>query len=402
MKMRTKVKLILITGDGGDGWVSFRKEKFAPRGGPDGGDGGNGGDIIFRPSKDIWDLRSFEEDQVLKSEDGGNGGKSKKNGKKGEDLIIDVPVNTMIKVSGKETIVINNKYVTLLRGGDGGRGNRTFKNSTNQEPLLAESGDGGVRVGVELEIKDLPEVALFGLSNSGKTYILNKLTNIAAKEADYSFTTTTPNIAEIKSDIENIKIIEIPDFINYKKASKYAHLLADIKVLVVIINHDDNTKEIYEQMMQNIVGKTPTSCTKILILNRFAETAEEPSLGFEKDRVFCVIDGKIDVGKLKSLIARLTKEPPRETAPSTQEVFIHEPPIIKGFERPNFSYSGGVVEIFDNKLVRIAKGSNLSKPEAQLQFHNLLNKSGYLKAFEDAGVTKGSIIKFGEVEMEFK
>ena len=117
------------------------------------------------------------------------------------------------------------------------------------------------------EISFQSQVALFGLSNSGKTYILNKLTNIAAKEADYSFTTTTPNIAEIKSDIENIKIIEIPDFINYKKASKYAHLLADIKVLVVIINHDDNTKEIYEQMMQNIVGKTPASCTKILILN---------------------------------------------------------------------------------------------------------------------------------------
>tara|TARA_B100001029_G_scaffold179827_2_gene191388 strand:- start:1759 stop:2982 length:1224 start_codon:yes stop_codon:yes gene_type:complete len=407
--MKRKVKLKLITGDGGNGWVSFRKEKFVPKGGPDGGDGGNGGDIIFRPSKEVWDLRAFEDNQLLKSGDGGRGGKGKKNGKRGADLIIKVPVNTQIKISDDKNIVVKNKDITLLKGGDGGRGNRTFKNSINQEPMLAEAGDSGIKTSVELIVTDSPEVAIFGLSNSGKTYILNKLTNITAKEADYLFTTTVPNIAEIKSDIENIKVIEIPDFINYKKAAKYSSLLANIKVLIIIINHDDSSKETYELIMQSVLPQTASLCAKILILNKFNKHIKEPEVGIEINNIFYVIEGKLNVEKLKEVITRLTKNNPKddkdslkEDTPPEEEIFVHAPPIIKSLGKPNFSYSGNVVKIFDNKLVRIAKGSNLNKPEAQLQFHNLLNKSGYLKALTEAGVKKGSIIKFDEVEMEFK
>ncbi len=400
--MKTKIKLILISGSGGDGWVSFRKEKFVPRGGPDGGDGGDGGDVILRPSEDIWDLRNFEENHILVAGDGGDGGKSKKNGKKGKNLIINVPCNTEVVFSNQKKVIRNSDLI-LLKGGDGGRGNRTFKNSTNQEPLLAEAGDKGQEINIELKIKDLPEAVIFGLSNSGKTYILNKITNAAAKEADYLFTTTTPVIAEIKNDIESIKIAEIPDFISYKKAIEHSSLLSEAKVVIITINHDDNATETYKTINEIVDNKTGDFCEKILILNKSKEKLKNKfSANIDPNNIFYVTNNHIDVERLKNLVITLSKINFKKYEPLKEESFIHEPPIIKDSNKQNFLVSGKTVQVFDKKLVRVAKGSNLSKPEAQLQFHNLLNKSGYLKAFKAAGVSKGATIKFDDVEMEFK
>ncbi len=400
--MKTKINLILISGRGGDGWVSFRKEKFVPRGGPDGGDGGDGGDVILRPSEDIWDFRDFEENQILVGGDGGDGGKSKKNGKKGENLIINVPFNTEVVFSNQKKVIKDNDLL-LLKGGDGGRGNRTFKNSINQEPLLAEAGDKGQEVNIELKIKDLPEAVIFGLSNSGKTYILNKITNAAAKEADYPFTTTTPVIAEIKNDIESIKVAEIPDFINYKKATEHSSLLSEAKVVIITINHDDKAAETYRVINKIVDNKTGDFCEKILILNKSKETLKNKfNANIDPKNIFYVTNNDIDIERLKNLVITLGKTNNNKYEPLKEDAFIHEPPIIKDSSKQNFLVSGKTVQVFDKKLVRVAKGSNLSKPEAQLQFHNLLNKSGYLKAFKAAGVSKGSTIKFDDVEMEFK
>ncbi len=400
--MKSKIKLILISGNGGDGWVSFRKEKFVPRGGPDGGDGGDGGDVILKPSADIWDLRNFEENQILVGGDGGDGGKRKKNGKKGENLIINIPCNTEVIFSNQKKVITNSNFL-LLRGGDGGRGNRTFKNSINQEPLLAEAGDEGQEISIELRIKDLPKAVIFGLSNSGKTYILNKITNAAAKEADYPFTTTTPVIAEIKNDIESIKVAEIPDFINYKKASEYSSLLNEARVVIITINHDDKATETYRAINKIVDNKTGNFCEKILILNKSEETLKGRfSADIDPNNIFYVTNNNIDIERLKNLVISLGKVNFKKDEPPKEEVFIHEPPIMKDSNKQKFSFSEKIVQVFDKKLVRVAKGSNLSKPEAQLQFHNLLNKRGYLKAFKAAGVSKGATIKFDDIEMEFK
>ena len=400
--MKTKINLILISGDGGDGKVSFRKEKFVPRGGPDGGDGGDGGDVILKPSKNIWDLRHFEEKQALKSGDGGDGGKSKKNGKKGKDLIINVPFNTEV-VFNNNKIIVKEKNILLLKGGEGGRGNRTFKNSVNQEPLLAEAGDRGQEINIELRIKGLPEVIIFGLSNSGKSYILNQITNAGAKEANYPFTTTTPIIAEIKDDIESVKVAEIPDFINYKKASEHSSFLSEAKVLIITINHDDNTLDTYN-IINNIIGtKINDYCSKILILNQSKEAPKyEFGPDIYPDNIFYVEKNGLDSKRLIDLVISLSKINIKKDEPLKDDVFIHEPPIMKSSKNHNFSFSEKIVQVFDKKIVRVAKGSNLNKPEAQLQFHNLLNKSGYLKAFKDAGISKGTTIKFDDIEMEFK
>jgi len=400
--MKTKVKLTLISGDGGDGWVSFRKEKFVPRGGPDGGDGGDGGDVIIKPSNDIWDLRNFEENKKLVAGDGGDGGKSKRNGKGGEDLIINVPYNTEVIFSNQKKLITNNDFL-LLKGGDGGRGNRTFKNSINQEPLLAEAGDKGQEMRVELRIKDLPEAVIFGLSNSGKSFILNKITNVSTKEADYLFTTTTPVIAEIKNDVESIKVAEIPDFINYRKAEEHLSLLSEAKVLIITINHDDEAINTHKTITKIIDDKISDFCTKILILNKSKEVLKNKFVAdVDPSNIFYVINGDVDVDLLKNLIISLCKTTFKKDQPPKEDVFVHDPPIIKAPNKQNFCFSGKTVQVFDKKLIRVAKGSNLSKPEAQLQFHNLLNKSGYLKAFKAAGVSKGSTIKFDDVEMEFK
>ncbi|MEC7880508.1 MAG: DUF1967 domain-containing protein, partial [Chloroflexota bacterium] len=376
--------------------------KFVPRGGPDGGDGGDGGDVILKPSKDIWDLRHFEDKQVFTSGDGGDGGKSKKNGKKGEDLIINVPFNTEVAFNNKK-IIVKNKDILLLKGGEGGRGNRTFKNSMNQEPLLAEAGDRGQEINIELRIKDLPEVIIFGLSNSGKSYILNQITNAGTKEANYPFTTTTPIIAEIKDDIESIRVAEIPDFINYKKALEYSSFLNEAKVLIITINHDDDAIDTYKTINNIINAKINDHCSKILILNQSKEAPKHEFFSdMNQDNIFYVEKNSLDAKRLINSVISLSKINIKKNEPLKDDVFIHEPPIIKSSKTHNFSFSEKTVQVFDKKLVRVAKGSNLSKPEAQLQFHNLLNKSGYLKAFKDAGVSKGATIKFDDIEMEFK
>ena len=400
--MKTKINLILFSGNGGDGWVSFRKEKFVPRGGPDGGDGGDGGDVILTPSKEIWDLRYFEEKQILSAGDGGDGGKSKKNGKKGKDLIINIPCNTEINFDNKKKLITNNDFL-LLKGGEGGRGNRTFKNSINQEPLLAEAGDKGKEIKIELIIKDLPEVVIFGLSNSGKSYVLNKITNANTKEADYSFTTTAPVIADLIDDIERIKVAEIPDFINFNKANDYKTFLKEAKVLIIIIDNNDNPLETYKAIRKKIDDITNDFCETVLILNKVKNKQKNEFITYlDPENIFHIETKKFNFEILKNLIIKLGKRNKNKIGEVEEEVFIHEPQVIKDPRKQNFSFSGKIVQVFDKKLIRVAKGSNLSKPEAQLQFHNLLNKGGYIKAFKDAGVSKGSTIRFDDVEMEFK
>ena len=400
--MKTKVNLILFSGNGGDGWVSFRKEKFVPRGGPDGGDGGDGGDVILKPSKEIWDLRYFEENQILSAGNGGNGGKSKKNGKKGEDLIINIPCNTEINFNNKKEFITNNEFL-LIKGGEGGRGNRTFKNSINQEPLLAEAGDQGQEIKIELIIKDLPEVVIFGLSNSGKSYLLNKITNANTKEADYLFTTTTPIIADLVNDIERVKVAEIPDFINFNKAIEHKSFLIEAKVLIIIIDDNENPLKTYKTIIKKIDDVISDFCEIVLILNKVKKKINNEFITYlDPKNIFYIENKKFNFEILKNLIIKLGKREHKKIREAEEQVFIHKPQIIKDPSKQNFSFSGTIVQVFDKKLIRVAKGSNLSKPEAQLQFHNLLNKSGYLKAFKDAGVSKGSTIRFDDVEMEFK
>ena len=209
--------LNLESGNGASGSVSFRREKYIPRGGPDGGDGGRGGDIVFKIKKNLSNLSHLYSKKKISAEHGKPGRGRKKHGKDGEDTIIYVPLGTQIKDANhkliKDMTVASDTFI-LLKGGKGGKGNIHFASSTNQTPDYAQSGLPGKRADIILEVKLIADIGLVGLPNAGKSTLIATITNAKPKIANYPFTTLTPNLGIYRLDIENNLIIaDIPGII---------------------------------------------------------------------------------------------------------------------------------------------------------------------------------------------
>ena len=208
-------KVSLKAGKGGNGAVSFRREIYIPKGGPDGGDGGKGGDIIFRADKDTNTLIDFRFTPILTAEDGKNGSGTRSAGRSGRDLVVDVPIGTIVKRDGAviADLVRDGQEAVIAKGGDGGFGNAHFKSSTRQAPIIAEVGEPGEEFEAELELKLLADVGLVGLPNAGKSTFLSVVSNARPEIADYPFTTLTPQLGVATIDGQDLLIADIPGLI---------------------------------------------------------------------------------------------------------------------------------------------------------------------------------------------
>lgn len=212
------VKLTVISGKGGKGSSHLRREKYIPKGGPDGGDGGDGGNIVLRGNANLWTLQSFRFKKHFKAGNGGDGGGSRKSGNNGEDIIIDVPLGTVIKNTENQEVIFevneeNNDFI-LLKGGKGGKGNFHFKSPTNQTPRYSQSGLLGEELNITLELKLLADVGLVGFPNVGKSTLLSALSEAKPKIADYEFTTLKPNLGIVTmSDYRSFVMADIPGII---------------------------------------------------------------------------------------------------------------------------------------------------------------------------------------------
>lgn len=202
-------------GKGGDGVVSFRHEIYVDKGGPDGGDGGKGGDVIFEATTNLNTLLDFRYQPELKAENGTAGSKRKRHGKSGDDLIVKVPMGTLVRRDGMviADLTDDGQRVVVARGGDGGFGNSHFKSSVRQTPRLAEKGEEGEAFEAELELKLLADVGLVGLPNAGKSTFLSVVTNARPEIANYAFTTLTPNLGVAQIDDGELLIADIPGLI---------------------------------------------------------------------------------------------------------------------------------------------------------------------------------------------
>ena len=208
-------KVSLKAGNGGNGAVSFRREIYIPKGGPDGGDGGKGGDIVFKADKDTNTLIDFRYTPILTAEDGKNGSGTRSAGRSGKDLIVEVPIGTVVKRDGKvlADLTHDGQTAIIAKGGDGGFGNAHFKSSTRQAPIIAEVGEPGEEFEAELELKSVADVGLVGLPNAGKSTFLSVVSNAKPEIADYPFTTITPNLGVATIDEKDILIADIPGLI---------------------------------------------------------------------------------------------------------------------------------------------------------------------------------------------
>ncbi|TNF27163.1 MAG: GTPase ObgE [Deltaproteobacteria bacterium] len=217
MRFIDEVKITIASGNGGNGCTSFRREKFIPMGGPDGGDGGDGGSVYFEASKDINTLVKFRGRKFFGAEDGGAGAGSQRSGKYGEDLILHVPVGTLIRSQETGEILADltedGQKVLIAEGGRGGLGNMNFKSSTNQAPRYSQAGEEGVRLDVELELKLLADIALIGLPNAGKSTLISSISAAKPKVADYPFTTLEPNLGVVSLDEKSFVVADIPGLI---------------------------------------------------------------------------------------------------------------------------------------------------------------------------------------------
>lgn len=213
-----RARIFIRSGKGGDGHVSFRREKYVPNGGPDGGDGGRGGDVIFQVDEGLNTLTDFRHVRKYKAGDGQEGGKRNCRGKDGEDIILKVPEGTVIKEAASGKVIADlsgdNKRVVLLKGGRGGSGNQHYATSTMQAPKYAQPGRPARELELFLELKMIADVGLVGFPNVGKSTLLSRVTNARPKIANYHFTTIVPNLGVVDmEDARGFVIADIPGLI---------------------------------------------------------------------------------------------------------------------------------------------------------------------------------------------
>ena len=213
-----RAKIYIRSGKGGDGHVSFRREKYVPNGGPDGGDGGNGGSVIFEVDEGLNTLTDFRHIRKYCAQDGEQGGKRNCRGKNGEDIVIKVPEGTVIKELESGKIIAdmsgNNRRQTILSGGKGGNGNQHYATSTMQAPKYAQPGQPSKELNLFLELKVIADVGLVGFPNVGKSTLLSRVTNARPKIANYHFTTLNPNLGVVDLDgSKGFVIADIPGLI---------------------------------------------------------------------------------------------------------------------------------------------------------------------------------------------
>ena len=217
-KFIDEAKIYVKSGKGGNGCISFRREKFVPRGGPNGGDGGKGGDIIFVTNENLSSLLDFRYKKKYKAKNGEHGKGKDQHGKNAPNLIIPVPIGTLIKNldTGKITgdLIENEQQIVTAKGGSGGKGNARFTSSTNQAPHHAEPGQEGKELNLLLELKLLADVGIIGFPNAGKSTLISKISAARPKIADYPFTTLVPNLGVVSyDDGKTFVVADIPGII---------------------------------------------------------------------------------------------------------------------------------------------------------------------------------------------
>lgn len=255
-------KVYVKAGKGGNGAISFRREIYIPKGGPDGGDGGKGGDVVFVASKDCDTLIDFRFQPKLIAEDGKAGSGQKSSGKSGKDLIVEVPIGTVVK-RGDEIVAdltYDEQRAIVAHGGDGGYGNWHFRSSTRQTPRIAELGNPGEAFEAELELKLLADVGLIGFPNAGKSTFLSVVSNATPEIADYPFTTITPNLGVARVDDHSILIADIPGLIEGASEGKglgdrFLRHVERTKVLLHLIDvYSDDAGKAYRDIRKELAN----------------------------------------------------------------------------------------------------------------------------------------------------
>ena len=413
-------KIELKAGKGGDGSVAFRREKYEPSGGPAGGDGGDGGSIIIVGDKDIKTLMDYSYKSIYKAESGGDGRNKKQFGKKGEDLILKVPVGTLVKDYDTDTVIYDVKHdkeeFVICKGGKGGKGNVHFKSSIRQAPRFAEPGEKGEEKTIKLELKLLADVGLIGLPNVGKSTLLSIMSNARPKIANYHFTTLEPNLGVCKVGEKSFVLADIPGLI--EGASEGLGLGHDFlkhiertKILVHVLDisgsEGRNPIEDFELINSELSSYNIKLNDKkmLVVLNKTDLGAEDNIKEFREkysDKVDEIVEISAatteNVDKLMYLIAD-TLDSIEDDYSTLDEQYVYfeeekEPDFKVRRENENYIVEGPLIE---NLIYR----TNFEVYESVNHLQKVLEDKGVIQQLKDLGIQDGDNVVIGDVEFDF-
>ena len=414
-------KIIIKSGDGGNGAISFRREKYVAAGGPDGGDGGKGGDVYFKVDKDKNTLIDFRYNKKYKAQNGENGSGARCNGKFGEDIYIGVPIGTVIKDAETGKVVADlseeNQVELVLRGGRGGKGNSHFATPTRQVPRFAQDGEKGEEKEIILELKLLADVGLLGFPNVGKSTFLSTVTDAKPKIADYEFTTLEPNLGVVKSKSGSFVIADIPGII--EGASKGVGLglqflrhIERTRLLLHLIDvsgisgrdcvQDFNTinKELKEYSEKLANRKQIIVATKIDSMQDEEELKKLEKIARERKIELYKISSVTGEG-ISELLDKVTEELknlPKEEIYEEEERVIY---TLKEEDKFNIEKRDGIFFVTGKAVERLMGRVNISDNESLYYFHKCLNELGVDSKLKEMGVKEGDIVKILDYELEW-
>lgn len=414
----------LKSGNGGNGAVLFRREKYVPLGGPDGGDGGRGGSIVFLSDAGMTTLLDLKYKRKYEAEDGTNGGGGKRYGKDADDIVVRVPVGTVIKEkeSGKVIADMNepDMRLTILKGGKGGKGNAKFATPTRQAPDFAEPGMPGEEMEVILELKVLADVGLVGFPNVGKSTILSVVSRAQPKIADYHFTTLSPNLGVVSlKGIEPFVIADIPGIIEGASDGvglglQFLRHIERTKILIHVVDvsgsESRDPKEDFDKINEELkqYSQILSERPQIVVANK-ADMMEDDSQ-YEEFKAYVNAKG-FDRVHLISAGAHIGLEAVMKDAAQLLSVTA-PPPEMYGVddmyvpEEKRFTYEinvdeDGVYVVSGSFVERILDSTNISNPDHLRYFHKVLRNKGVIDALIKLGIDEGDTVRMRDFEFEF-
>ncbi len=413
-----EAKIYVKGGDGGNGCVSFRREKYVPFGGPNGGNGGKGGDVYLVVDPHLNTLINFKKRSHFKAQRGGHGRGKNQTGKRGEDLTIAVPPGTVAYDADTGQLLADlvqpGQRALVARGGRGGRGNAAFATPTNQAPRLSEKGEPGQERWLRLELKLIADVGIVGVPNAGKSTLLAAVSAARPKIADYPFTTLEPNLGVVTMDDRDFVLADIPGLIEgaHAGAGLGHQFLRHVERTRLLIHLLDGASADpladFEKINEELALFNPQLARKpqVVVLNKMdLPQAQElwprirremKTLGLEAMSISAVTGQGVPA--LLRRLVDLLNSLPRKT-PVVEEVKVfrleEEEPFNIIQEEDGWRVQGAEIE-------RVVAMTNWEYDEAVMRFQRIMEAMGVSAALEEAGIKVGDTVRIGDVELEWQ
>lgn len=414
------VKILIKAGKGGNGAVTFRREKYVAAGGPDGGDGGKGGDIYFVATKGMNTLVDFRYKKKFLAEDGENGDGGHRYGKSGKDLVISVPVGTIVKDLDTDEIIADmidiDEKVLIAKGGRGGRGNAKFATSTRQAPKFAEQGEKGEELNLSLELKLIADVGLVGFPNVGKSTLLSVVTSAKPKIANYQFTTLKPNLGVVKLDNgKDFVLADIPGLIEGAHAGvglghEFLRHVERTKLLIHVVDCSESecrdVVEDYKTINKELSSYNEKLSTKkqIIAANKLDLPGSEENL----EKLKKALKGKdVEIMPISAVTGKGIKELFNKVSTLLDTIPEEERVVVNGRRENiqdnewNIRRENDVFVIEGKFLERVMNNVNFADYESVQYFQRVLDRNGINKRLEAMGIEEGDTVRIGEAEFEY-